>query len=119
MAFWNMDGLFLSQFQRPLIGRPDCTRDRSAESRLFEIIQRLSRCPAWGCHLVAQSRRVARSLLIVGGRSLDRLQDQLFGDATRESHVYTGIDQSLGEKENVGGSGTGESRCHVQVAFVL
>ena len=47
------------------------------------------------------------------------LDHQLLGETTRQAHVYPRIDQRLHEKENIRGSGSRKSRCHVEIIFLL
>ena len=54
-----------------------------------------------GGDLIAQRGRMPFRLFVKRGRAFDRLQDELFSDTARKTHMDTRIDQRFGEKEDI------------------
>ena len=58
-------------------------------------------------------------MLVEGSGAFDGLQDQLLGNAARESHVHARVDQSFGKEKDIRGTAPREGGCHIEIAFIF
>src|SRR6266446_8673100 len=100
---------FAPERHSTLVGREYSLRKNSPQTPLLKLIHGFGRCSPWGCHHVAQLRRMFLGLLGKHHRPTHRLQDECLRNMTRETHMDSCVYQSFHYKKDVGWSSRAQS----------